>query len=389
MAEKRDYYEVLGVSKTATDEEIKKAYRKTAIKYHPDKNPGDKEAEEKFKEAAEAYEVLSDAQKRASYDRFGHRGVGGAAGGGFGGGGMSMEDIFSQFGNIFGGHFGSSFGGGFGGFGGFGGGRTVRPGSDIRVTVKMTLREILTGLDKKIKVKKKVHCSHCNGSGAESPSDVSTCTTCNGSGVVTRVQNSFLGQIQTQSECPTCNGTGEMITKKCHKCSGTGLENGEEVISFSIPAGVSGGMTLSVSDKGNAGPNGGPNGDLLVLIEEVEDPQFIRHGNDILYSLLLPLSTAILGDKVEVPTLDGKVKITIEPGTQPGKILRLRGKGLPTLRGYSTGDQLISVNVHIPSKLSAEDRKYIEAMNDHKSFVPTEEDQAEFIKVQRAKFERN
>lgn len=385
MAEKRDYYEILGVSKTATDEEIKKAYRKTAIKYHPDKNPGDKEAEEKFKEAAEAYEVLSDAQKRAAYDRYGHSGVGGAAGGGFGRGGfgghMSMEDIFSQFGDIFGGHFG--------GFSGFGGGRRVQTGSDIRVTVKMTLQEILTGLDKKIKVKKQVHCSHCEGSGAESPSDVSTCTTCNGMGVVTRVQNSIFGQIQTQSECPTCKGSGEMVTKKCHRCSGSGLENGEEVISFSIPAGVSGGLTLSVSGKGNAGPNGGPNGDLLVLIEEVEDPQFIRHGSDILYSLLLPISTAILGDKIEVPTLDGKVKITIEPGTQPGKILRLRGKGLPNLRGYGHGDQLISVNVHIPNHLSLEDREYVMKMSEREAFVPTEEQQADFIKQQRERLERN
>ncbi len=388
MAEKRDYYEVLGVSKTASEDEIKKAYRKTAIKYHPDKNPGDKDAEEKFKEAAEAYEVLSNPDKKARYDQFGHAGVGGAAGGGFGGfgGGMSMDDIFSRFGDLFGGHFG----GGFSGFGGFGGGRSnVQQGSNIRVTVKMTLREILNGLDKKIKVKKKVACSHCDGSGAESPSDVATCSTCHGSGVVTQVQNSMFGRIQTQSVCPTCGGTGQMITKKCHKCSGSGLEQGEEIISFTIPKGVSGGMTLNVSDKGNAGPNGGPCGDLLVFIEEVPDPEFIRHGNDVLYNLLIPISTAILGDKIEVPTLDGKVKITIDPGTQPGKILRLRGKGLPSLRGYGTGDLLISVNVHIPQTLSAEDRKMVEDMASRPAFIPTEKEKSKFTEAQRAKFERN
>jgi molecular chaperone DnaJ len=292
MAGKRDYYEVLEVPRNASAEEIKKAYRKKAIQYHPDKNPGDKASEEKFKEAAEAYEVLSDENKRARYDQFGHAGVGSSASSGFGGGGMSMDDIFSQFGDIFGGHFG-----GFGGFGGFGSsqrGRRVNRGSDLRVKVKLTLKEILNGVEKKIKVKKYVSCSHCDGNGSENGNSVSTCTTCNGSGVVTRVANTILGQMQTSSTCPTCNGDGKTITKKCSNCNGEGIVREEEVISIKIPAGVAEGMQLSMSGKGNAARRGGVNGDLLIVIEEEEDPNLIRDENDVIYNLFLSFPTEIL-----------------------------------------------------------------------------------------------
>ena len=389
MAEKRDYYEVLGVSKSASEDEIKKAYRKTAIKYHPDKNPGDKEAEEKFKEAAEAYEVLSDPNKRARYDQFGHQGVGGASGGGgYQYGDFSMEDIFSRFGDIFGGHFGGSFGG-FGGFGSYGYGEPEgHRGSDIRITIKVTLKDVLNGVEKKLKVKKKVRCSHCSGSGAETPSDVQTCPTCHGQGVVTQVQNSMFGRIQTQSVCPECRGTGKQITRKCHQCGGSGVEQGEEIISFTIPKGVADGMQLSVNGRGNAGNNGGPNGDLLVAIEEERDPNFIRNGNDIIYNLLIPISTAIEGDKVEVPTLDGRVKVTLEPGTQPGKILRLRHKGLPSLQQVGLGDELIYVNIHIPTGLSMEDRALVKEMERRSAFKPTEADKKRFNDSQRQKLER-
>ena len=324
MAEKRDYYEVLGISKTATPEEIKKAYRKKAIEYHPDKNPGNKEAEEKFKEAAEAYEVLSNPEKRSRYDQFGHAGVGGAASGGFSGGGMSMEDIFSQFGDIFGGHFG---GFGFGGFGG--GGRThkhVNRGTDLRVKVKLTLKEISTGVEKKIKVKKYVSCKACNGTGAENGTAYTTCSTCNGSGVVTRVQQTFLGAMQSTSTCPTCGGEGKTITKKCAACNGEGILKEDEIITINIPAGVMEGMQLSMSGKGNAARHGGVNGDLLILIEEEPHDELLRDENDLIYNALLDFPTAALGGTLEIPTIDGKVKVKIDPGTQPGKVLRLRGK---------------------------------------------------------------
>lgn len=369
---KRDYYEVLEVSKTANEDEIKKAYRRKAIQYHPDKNPGDKEAEEKFKEAAEAYEVLSDPQKRQRYDQFGHAGVGSsAAGGGFGAGGMSMEDIFSHFGDIFGGHFG-----GFGGFGGFGSssqhsGRRVRRGSDLRVKVKLNLAEIATGVEKKIKVKKLVSCQFCNGTGAASASGKTTCTTCNGSGRVTRVQQTILGQMQTTTECPTCHGEGEIIKDKCKHCGGDGVLKQDEVITINIPAGVMEGMQLSVSGKGNAAPRGGVNGDLLVVIEEEKHPELIRDENDLIYNLLLSVPVATLGGSVEVPTVDGKVRVNIPAGTQPGKVLRLRGKGLPSVNRYGTGDLLVNIGVYIPENVTKEEKQILENLDKSKNFKPS------------------
>ena len=364
--EKRDYYEVLGVSKSADATEIKKAYRKLALKYHPDKNPGDKEAEEKFKEAAEAYDVLSNEEKRHRYDQFGHAGVGGAGQGGFGGG-MSMDDIFSQFGDIFG-----SFGG-FSGFGGFGGGRgsrRVNRGTNLRVKVKMSLQEIATGIEKKIKVKKYVACQHCNGTGARDGKSYSTCSTCKGSGQVTRVQNTILGAMQTTSTCPTCEGEGKIINEKCTFCNGEGVLMSEEVISINIPAGVAEGMQLSLSGKGNAARRGGVNGDLIVLIEEEEHPELVRDGNDLLYNVFIGYPEAVLGETVEIPTIEGKVKVKIEAGTQPGKILRLRGKGLPDVNGYGKGDLLAKVNVWIPKNLSKDEKKLVEKMRETEGFKP-------------------
>ena len=364
--EKRDYYEVLGVSKSADATEIKKAYRKLALKYHPDKNPGDKEAEEKFKEAAEAYDVLSNEEKKRRYDQFGHAGVGGAGQGGFGGG-MSMDDIFSQFGDIFG-----SFGG-FSGFGGFGGGRSARRvnrGTNLRVKVKMNLQEIATGIEKKIKVKKYVACQHCNGTGAKDGKSYSTCSTCKGSGQVTRVQNTILGAMQTTSTCPTCEGEGKIINEKCTFCNGEGVLMSEEVISINIPAGVGEGMQLSLSGKGNAARRGGVNGDLIVLIEEEEHPELVRDGNDLLYNVFIGYPEAVLGETVESPTIEGKVKVKIEAGTQPGKILRLRGKGLPDVNGYGKGDLLAKVNVWIPKNLSKDEKKLVEKMKEAEGFKP-------------------
>ena len=358
--EKRDYYEVLGVSKSADATEIKKAYRKLALKYHPDKNPGDKEAEEKFKEAAEAYDVLSNEEKRRRYDQFGHAGVGGAGQGGFGGG-MSMDDIFSQFGDI------------FGSFGGFGGGRSARRvnrGTNLRVKVKMNLQEIATGIEKKIKVKKYVACQHCNGTGAKDGKSYSTCSTCKGSGQVTRVQNTILGAMQTTSTCPTCEGEGKIINEKCTFCNGEGVLMSEEVISINIPAGVGEGMQLSLSGKGNAARRGGVNGDLIVLIEEEEHPELVRDGNDLLYNVFIGYPEAVLGETVEIPTIEGKVKVKIEAGTQPGKILRLRGKGLPDVNGYGKGDLLAKVNVWIPKNLSKDEKKLVEKMKEAEGFKP-------------------
>ena len=365
---KRDYYEILGVDKSASKAELKKAYRKKAIQYHPDKNPGDNAAEEKFKEAAEAYEILSNDEKRSRYDQFGHAGVGGAAsGGGFGGGGFDMEDIFSHFGDIFGGHFGGGFSGGFGG----GGHRQrVNKGSNLRVRVKLTLSEIAKGVEKKIKIKKYVACDKCNGTGAKDENSLTTCSTCNGAGQVTRVQRTILGQVQTSSVCPTCGGEGKTITAKCTKCHGEGLMQKEEVVSINIPAGVEEGMQLSVSGKGNAARRGGVNGDLLVLIEEENHPDLVRDGNNLLYNLFVSVPDVIIGTAVEIPTIDGKVKVKVEAGTQSGKILRLKGKGLPDVNRYGTGDLLVKINVWIPKNINREDRRIIEKLKDSPSFLP-------------------
>lgn len=365
---KRDYYEVLGVAKSAEEQEIKKAYRKIAMKYHPDRNPGDQDAEEKFKEAAEAYEVLSDGDKRARYDRFGHAGVNGH--GGFSGGeGMTMEDIFQQFGDVFGGGaFGSFFGGG--GYGGTSRSRGTR-GSNLRIKVSLSLEEIATGVTKKIKVKKQVKCSVCHGSGAKSSGDISTCNTCGGSGVVRQVRSTFLGQMQTATTCPTCNGSGEVIREKCTACRGSGTEYADETVEIKIPAGVEEGMQLSLRGKGNAGENGGPAGDLLVLIHEKPHKTLTRDGNQIIYELYLNFADAALGTSVEVPTLHSNVKIKVPEGTQSGKIFRLRGKGLPSVQGYETGDQLIHVNVWTPKKLSKEEKDYLEKIREMDNFTPT------------------
>ena len=365
MAEKRDYYEVLGVSKSASEEEIKKAYRKKAIQYHPDKNPGDKEAEEKFKEAAEAYEVLSNAEKRQRYDQFGHAGLGGD--GGFGGGGFSMEDIFSRFGDLFGGFGGGGFGG-FGGFGGGGGGQRVNRGSNLRVKVKLSLKDIAKGVEKKIKVRKAVACPHCNGTGEANGNAHKTCPTCQGRGSVTRVTNTILGRMQTSQVCPDCQGEGKIITEKCSHCHGEGVLMQEEVININIPAGVMEGMQLTVSGKGNAARHGGVNGDLLVLIEEEPHEELIRDENDLIYNLLLSFPTAALGGNVEIPTVDGKVKVKIDAGTQPGKVLRLRGKGLPSVNRYGNGDLLVNISVYVPEKLSKDEKKAIEQMEKSDNF---------------------
>jgi molecular chaperone DnaJ len=371
MATKRDYYEVLEVSKTATPEEIKKAYRKKAIQYHPDKNPGDKTAEEKFKEAAEAYEVLGNEEKRKRYDQFGHAGVGGNTyNGGDYGGGMTMEDIFSEFGDIFGGHFGN-----FGGFSsGFSSGRNaqkVNRGTDLRVKVKLTLKEIATGVEKTIKVKKYVQCKYCNGTGAENGSAFTTCTTCNGKGVITRTTNTILGSMVTSSNCPACGGEGKIITKKCIHCGGEGIIRDEEVITFNIPAGVMEGMQLSMSGKGNAARRGGINGDLLIVVEEESNPELIRDQNDIIYNLLLSFPVAAMGGSVEIPTLDGKARVKIEPGTQPGKVLRLRNKGLPSINSYGTGDLLVNIAVYVPENLTTEQKNKLEEMEKSANFQPT------------------
>ena len=368
---KRDYYEVLGVSKNATEDEIKKAYRKLAIKYHPDRNPGDKEAEEKFKEAAEAYDVLHDPEKRQRYDQFGFEGLEGGRGfGGFGGsGGFSMDDIFSAFGDIFGGHSG------FGGFGsGFGGGARQHAqyrGADLRLRVKLTLEEIATGTTKKFKVHKDVACPHCHGTGSEDGTGSTTCPTCHGQGVVVKTVRTMLGLMQTQTECPTCHGEGTVIKNKCKQCGGTGVVKGEDVVEINIPAGVAEGMVVNVSGKGNAAPHNGVNGDIQVYIQELPHEKFVRDGQDLIYNLLLDFPTAALGGDVEVPTIDGKkAKVTIEPGTQPGKALRLRGKGLPAVKGYGSGngDEVINISVYVPKKLSREERKAIEQLRASENF---------------------
>jgi len=369
---KRDYYEVLGVSKNADEKELKKAYRKLALKYHPDKNPDNEEAEDKFKEAAEAYEVLSHAEKKERYDRFGHAGMGGAAGfGGGAGAGMNMDDIFSHFGDIFGGHFS---GGGFGGFGG--GGRQTRriKGSNLRIRIKVDLKEIVNGSKKKIKVKKlKV------AEGVE----YTTCNTCGGSGQVTRVANTILGQMQTAATCSTCQGTGKQITKSPAGSNAQGLIQQEEVIEVEIPAGVEDGMQLSISGKGNEAPFGGIAGDLIVLIEEVEHPDLERNGNNLHYDLYINFIDAALGGSYEIPMVDGKAKIKIEEGTQSGKILRLRGKGIPEVQGYGKGDLLVNINVWTPKKLSSAEKDILAKLRDSENFKPkpTSKDKGFFQRV--------
>ena len=367
---KRDYYEVLGVSKSASGDEIKKAYRKVAMQFHPDRNPGDKAAEEQFKEAAEAYEILSDADKKAKYDRFGHQafGPGTGGGGGFSGGaGMNMEDIFSQFGDIFGeGMFGGMFGGG--------GGRASRGrgarGSNLRVKIKLTYEEMAKGVNKNIKVKKYVPCNVCNGSGAKDKSSIQTCPTCHGSGQVKKVSNTFLGQMQTVSTCPTCNGEGSTVTAKCGNCKGEGRVYNEETISIDIPAGVQEGMQLSMSGKGNAGERGGAPGDLLILIEEEAHKDLHRDGLNVAYELHITFPEAAFGTNAEVPTIDGKAKIKIPPGTQSGKIFRLKGKGFPEVQGYQRGDQLIHINVWTPQNLTSEEKNMLEKLHESPNFKP-------------------
>ncbi len=354
---KRDYYEILGLDKSASAEEIKKAYRKVAIKFHPDKNPDNPEAEDKFKEAAEAYEVLSNPEKKQAYDRFGHQGVGGA--GGFSGGGMNMEDIFSQFGDIFGGG-GNPFESFFGG-GGTRGGRRVRKGTNLRIKLKLTLDEIAHGVEKKIKVNRLVTADGVT---------FKTCSSCNGSGQVRKVVNTMLGQMVSSSTCPTCNGSGQIIDQKPTGVDNSGLKQQEEVINIKIPAGVTEGMQLSMSNKGNEAPNGGIAGDLLIVIEEEEHEFLKRDGNNIIYDLYLNFADAALGTSIEVPTIEGRVKIKIDPGTQGGKILRLRNKGIKDINGYGKGDQLIHINIWTPKNLSKEEKDILEGFRDSQNFEP-------------------
>ena len=376
--EKRDYYEVLGVSKGASEEEIKKAYKKLARKYHPDMNPGNKEAEEKFKEAAEAYSVLSDADKKAKYDQFGHAGVDGA-GPDFSGGFGNLNDILNDL-------FGGAFGGGFGGFGGFGGGQRrerVYRGRDIRVRVKLTLEEIARGVEKEISIEKNVPCPDCGGRGARNSSDIKTCPACNGTGQVQRVVNSFLGQTVTYSTCQQCGGEGKIISNPCHTCNGTGLVRQRETIKVKIPAGVEAGMQMTVQGEGHAAKNNGINGDLLVVIEEQEHPDFRREGSNLLYTKVISIVDAMLGCEVEIPCLDGKQKIRIEPGTQSGTVTRLRGKGLPSVNSYGTGDLYVKIAVWIPKKLTKEEKALFESIRQNESLKPnpTKDDKSFFEKL--------
>lgn len=374
---KRDYYEVLGVDKNATADELKKAYRKLALKYHPDRNPGDKEAEEKFKEAAEAYDVLSNPDKRSKYDQFGHSmGPEGFPGGGaysYGGAGMSMDDIFSMFGDIFGGG-----GAGFGGFGGAAGGRRAprrrqRRGSDLRIRVKMTLEDIANGVNKTLKIPTLMKCEHCDGTGAAGGTSFSTCPHCHGTGEITEVQQTIFGPQQSRVICPTCDGSGKVIKDACQYCKGEGVEKRDQQLSFNIPAGVEDGQTLTVKGRGNAPIHGGVNGDLLVVIEEIKHPELIRDGNDVIYNLMLDIPTAVNGGSVEVPTIGGRARLNITPGTQPGKVLRLRGKGLPQFGGSARGDELINVMVYIPENPDAKEKEIFEQLRKSPGIKPSEE----------------
>ena len=371
MSEEKDYYKILGVERSATADEIKRAYKKVAIKYHPDRNPGDKEAEEKFKQAAEAYDVLRDPDKRARYDQFGAAGVNGAGGfGGFSADSMDINDIFRHFSDIF-------SGSGFGGFGGFGGGggasHAVRKGDDMRMKVKLTLAEIATGVTKRFKLRKQVHCPECGGSGCEKGHAPETCETCHGRGFVLRTQRSMFSMMQTQAPCPTCHGEGTIIKHACSHCHGNGVVQGEEIVEIKIPAGVGEGMMINVPEKGNAAPRGGINGDIQVIIEEAPHPDLIRDENDLIYNLLLTVPQATLGDTVEVPTIDGKARIKIEPGTQPGTALRLRGKGLPAVQGYGygKGDIVVNISVYIPEHLTCEEKDAISSLKDSENLQPT------------------
>ena len=386
MASKRDYYEVLGVAKGASADEIKKAYRKLAVKYHPDKNPGDKEAEEKFKEAAEAYAVLSDADKRAKYDQFGHAGVDGA-GPDFSSGFGDLNDILND---LFGGGF-SGFSGFGGGFGGFGGGRSQRQqqqrvyrGRDIRVRVKLTLEEIAKGVEKEISIEKSVPCPDCGGRGARNASDIKTCPACNGTGQVQRVVNSIFGQTVTYSTCQQCGGEGKIISNPCRTCSGSGLVRKRETIKVKIPAGVEAGMQLTIQGEGHAAKNNGINGDLLVVIEEQEHQNLKREGNNLYYTKVISMPDAILGAEVEIPCLDGAYRVKVEPGTQSGTVVRLRGKGLPTVNGYGgTGDLYVKFAVWVPKKLSKDEKDLVEAMRGKEGFKPnpSKEDKSFFDRL--------
>ncbi len=384
---KRDFYEILGVSKSSSQDEIKKAYRKVAMQFHPDRNPGDKASEEKFKEAAEAYEILSDPDKRAQYDRFGHNAFSqgrGGGGGGFSGGGMNMDDIFSQFGDIFGEEspFGSFFGGGSGRRSSGGRSRGVR-GSNLRIKIKLNYEEMAKGATKTVKVKKYVTCNTCSGSGAKDKNSIQTCGTCGGSGQVRRVQNTFLGQMQTVTTCPTCNGEGSTVANKCFTCKGEGRVYGEETVAIEIPAGVQEGMQLSMNGKGNAGERGGANGDLIILIEEEAHAELQRDGLNVAFDLHLTFPEAVFGTNIEVPTIDGKAKIKIPPGTQSGKIFRLKGKGFPSVNSYEKGDQLIHVNIWTPQHVNAEEKSMLEKMQESLNFQPKPEkgDKSFFEKV--------
>lgn len=366
MSKKRDYYEVLGVDRKSPVEEIKKSYRKLAIKFHPDKNPDDPSAEDKFKEAAEAYSILSDETKRQRYDQFGHQGMGGGGGAGGFAGGFTMEDIFSQFGDVFGGE-GSPFGDMFGGRGG---GRRVRKGSDLRIKLKLDLEEVANGAEKKIKVKRHVTCETCSGNGAKNGTALTTCTTCSGNGQVRKVVNTMLGQMVSSSTCPTCSGEGKIVTDRCDVCAGEGRLMQDDLITLNIPGGVGDGMQLSMSGKGNVPTRGGVAGDLLIVIEEEESEQLKRDGSNVVFDMHLSFIDAALGTSVEIPTIGGKARITVEPGTQAGKILRLKGKGIKDLNGYGRGDQLVHINVWTPQQLSSEERETLESLRQSANFQP-------------------